>query len=165
MVFLRLCLQSVWIWRLSLQTVWFLRLRSSDIRTKAFPSHSAQGISESSVRVISDSKVIPLVISEGPFEHGQFRQSLWTVILIGHFWSLNIVFWPKFWRNRRMWIYISAIAMQMCYSALIVPLHCVDDFSTIQDGWGKSSEWVKWHGWQYQAVQDPTYMPNSTFWG
>jgi hypothetical protein len=34
-----------------------------------------------------------------------------------------------------------------------------------QEGWGKSSEWVKWHGWKYQAVQDPTYMTNSTFWG
>ena len=91
-VFLRLCLQSVWIWRLSLQTVWFLRLRSSDIRTKAFPSHSAQRISESSVRVISDSKVIP---------------------------------WPKFWRdcsekiiNSGLWIFISAIAIRTCYSAL-----------------------------------------------
>jgi hypothetical protein len=27
-------------------------------------------------------------------------------------------------------------------------------FSTIQDWWGESSEWVKWHGWQYQAIQD-----------
>jgi len=27
-----------------------------------------------------------------------------------------------------------------------VPLHFVDELSTIQDGWGKSSEWVKWHG-------------------
>jgi len=47
-----------------------------------------------------------------------------------------------------------AIAMQMCYGALTVSLHCVDDLSTIQDEWGKSSEWVKWHGWQYQAIQE-----------
>jgi len=58
-----------------------------------------------------------------------------------------------------------AIVIQTSYGALTVPLHCVDDLSTIQDGWGKSSEWVKWHGWQYQAVQDPTYMPNFTSWG
>ena len=44
-------------------------------------------------------------------------------------------------------------------------VHCVDDLRTIQYRWGKSSEWVKWHGWQYQAVQNPTYMPNSTFLG
>ena len=57
--------------------------------------------------------------------------------------------------------------MQMCYSALTVTLHCVcvDDLSSIQDGWRMSSEWVKWHGRQYHDVQDLTYMPISTFWG
>jgi len=69
---------------------------------------------------------------------------------------INSTFWG--WRWCR-------IAMRMCYSALTVPLHCVDDLSTIQNGWGKSSEWVKWHGWQYQADRDPHFMPNSTFWG
>jgi len=39
-----------------------------------------------------------------------------------------------------------AIAMRTCYSALTMPLRYVDDFSIIQDGWGKGSEWVKWHG-------------------
>jgi len=39
-----------------------------------------------------------------------------------------------------------AIAMRTCYGALTVSLHCVDDLSTIQDRWGKSSEWLKWHG-------------------
>jgi len=29
---------------------------------------------------------------------------------------------------------------------------------------GKEFWWVKWRGWQYQDVQDPNYMPNSTFW-
>jgi len=58
-----------------------------------------------------------------------------------------------------------AIAMRTCYGALSVSLHCVDDLSTIQDRWGKSSEWMKWHGWQYHAVQDPNYMSNFTFWG
>jgi len=64
---------------------------------------------------------------------------------------------PCFWAGD------GAIAMRTCYSALTA-LHCVDDLSTIQEGWGKSSEWVKWHGCQYQAVQDPNYMSNFTFW-
>ena len=38
------------------------------------------------------------------------------------------------------------IAMRTGYSALTMPLHCVNDLRTIQDGWGKSSEWVKWRG-------------------
>jgi len=102
---------------------------SSDIGTRAFLSHSAQGILGSSVRVISDSKVILLVISEGHFEHRHFCWSLWIVILISHFWWLKIVFWPKFWCdgseniiNSWLWIFISAIAMWTCYSALTVPL-------------------------------------------
>ena len=57
------------------------------------------------------------------------------------------------------------IAMQTYPSAFTLYETCVDNLSTVQDGWGKSSEWVKWHGWQYQADQDPNYMPNSTFWG
>ena len=68
----------------------------------------------------------------------------------------NSTFWGWRW---------CCIAMQTCYSALKVSLHCVDDLITIQNGWGKSSEWVKWHGWQYQDDQDLNYMPNSTFWG
>jgi len=36
-----------------------------------------------------------------------------------------------------------ANVLQCPYSVLI---HCVDDLSTIQEGRGKSSEWVKWHG-------------------
>ena len=51
--------------------------------------HPDQGISESfgptRFGVISDSKVIPLVISGGHFENGHFSRSLWTVILIGYF--------------------------------------------------------------------------------
>ena len=65
---------------------------------------------------------------------------------------------PCFWAGD------GAIAMRTCYSALRA-LHCVDDLNIIQNVWGKSSEWVKWHGWQYQADQDLNYMPNSTFWG
>ena len=65
---------------------------------------------------------------------------------------------PRFWAGE------GAIPMWTCYSALTA-IHCVDDLSTIQEGWGKSSEWVIWHGWQYQAIQDPIYTSNFTFWG
>ena len=68
----------------------------------------------------------------------------------------NSTFWGWRW---------CCIAMRTYFTALTMSLHCVNDLKTIQDRWGKSSEWVKWHGWQYQAVQDPTYMPNSTFLG
>ena len=83
-----------------------------------------------------------------------------------HGWQYQAVQDPNNMPNSTFWgLRWCRIAMWTCYSALTVPLHCVDDLSTIQNGWGKSSEWVKWHGWQYQAIQDPTYLPNSMFWG
>jgi hypothetical protein len=70
-------------------------------------------ILESLVIVISDSKVIFMVILDGHFDGhfvwlfcwsfcmvifvGHFGRSFWTVIFVGHFWSLKIVFLPKFW--------------------------------------------------------------------
>ena len=127
-VFLRLCLQSVWIWRLSLQTVWFLRLRSTDIRTKAFLSHSAQRISESS----SES-----LVTQRSFCWSFQRVILITVIFAGHFTQsfksvmlviknciltqiLSLSQWEYYYSW--LWILLSAIAMQTCYSALTVPL-------------------------------------------
>ena len=80
------------------------------------------------------------------------------------FWGLRWCHSNAYMPNSTFWGYRwCRIAMRTCYSALTMPLHCVNDLRTIQDGWGKSSEWVKWRGWQYQAVQDPSYMPNSTF--
>jgi len=83
-----------------------------------------------------------------------------------HGWQCQAVQDPIYMPNSTFWGWRwCRIAMWTCYTALTVSLHCVDDLSTIQDRWGKSSEWVKWHGWQYQAIQDPTYMTNSMFWG
>jgi hypothetical protein len=97
------------------------------------------------------------------FQEGWGKRSEWVK---WHGWQYQAVQDPSYMTISTFWGWrLCCIAMQTCYSTLTVSLHCVDNLSTIQNGWGKSSEWVKWHGWQYQAVQDPTYLPNFTFWG
>jgi len=115
------------------------------------------------VSLYTYSVLIHCVNNLSTIQEGRGKSSEWVK---WHGWQYRAVQDPNYMTNTTFWGWRwYRIMMWTCYTARTVSLHCVDDLSTIQDGWGKSFEWVKWHGWQYQDVQDPIYMPNCTFWG
>ena len=57
------------------------------------------------------------------------------------------------------------MATPTCTRAIPQHITHVNDLSTILNRWNESYEWVKWHGWQFLANHDPTYVPISPFQG